>query len=142
VDLGTGSKSLKYITSPFSFPHPPGCSPILLIQSAPPSARPLVRVLLSDARALPSHSATAASRAGAEHIAEGNHADMVAGFAASKSLAHPRAWQLPPSSLLVPVCHLHRLNTEEEIQRPDGNSRRPGGGVLSLAPLCHRCYSI
>jgi len=36
-----------------------------------------------------------ASRAGAEHIAEGNNADMVAGLAASKSLAHPRAWQLP-----------------------------------------------
>lgn len=40
MDLGTGSKSLKYITGPFSFPRPPGCSPILSIQSAPPSARP------------------------------------------------------------------------------------------------------
>jgi hypothetical protein len=140
VDLGTESKSLKYILPA------PSPSPVRLaaLQFSRSDLRrlPPVRVLLSDARALPSHSATTASRVGAEHIAEGNHADMVVGFAASKSLAHPRAWQLPPSSLLVPVCHLHRLDTEEEIQRPDGNSRRPGGGVLSLAPLCHRCYSI
>jgi hypothetical protein len=51
----------------------------------------------------------------------------------------PSRWRIrvhgsyPPSSLLVPVCHLHLLETEEEMhQRLDENSRT----------LCHRCYSI